>query len=242
MLAGLFSKTAYHMAALVGVLAVTLVVVGCNDTYSEDLTYPARTDPFKKKSPSSPAEPPRLEPPGHLDELQKWWIEGKGEFFEPAKISAKDRDDLEKELKKTFGTPAHPTVAGVESSPALKLDNATLEQGSKLFRRHCLHCHGVAGDGQGPTGPWVNPHPRARLPPPASLKFTSTADARGVVNRKPSRDDLLRVLRNGVEGTSMPSFALLTADEQNHLASYVIHLSLRGKAETGLDALFARRG
>jgi mono/diheme cytochrome c family protein len=224
-LAGLFSKTAYRVAAL----AAALLVVGCNDTYSEDLTYPIRTDPFSKASPKSPATPDRLEPPGHMDELQKWWLEGKGEFYEPSKISAKDRSDLEAELKKFFGIPAHPKVEGVESNPALKLDNATLEKGSKLFRRHCLHCHGVAGDGRGPTGPWVNPHPRDyRL---GKFKFTSTADKSGVLNRKPSRDDLLRILRNGVEGTSMPSFALLTNDEQNELVSYVMHLSLRGRAE-----------
>jgi mono/diheme cytochrome c family protein len=232
-LAGLFSKTAYRVAVLAGVLVFALVVVGCNDTYSEDLTYQVRTDPFKKKAPSSPAEPQRLEPPGRMDELQKVWLDAKGEFYDPAKISAKDRGDLETELKKSFGTPAHPKVAGNETNTALKLDNATLEQGSKLFRRHCLHCHGVAGDGRGPTGPWVNPHPRDyRL---GKFKFTSTADKSGVRNRKPSREDLLHVLRTGVEGTSMPSFALLTSEEQNQLVSYVMHLSLRGKAE--VDAM-----
>jgi mono/diheme cytochrome c family protein len=126
-----------------------------------------------------------------------------------------------------FGTPAHPTVAGYETKTDSRLDNATLEKGSKLFRRHCLHCHGMSGDGRGPTAPWVNPHPRDyRL---GKFKFVSTT------NKKPTRDDLLRILRNGVEGTSMPSFALLTQDEQNQLVSYVMHLSLRGKAE--VDAM-----
>jgi mono/diheme cytochrome c family protein len=228
-LAGLISKTASRVAVLAGVLALALVVVGCNDTYSEDLTYPARTDPIPSstKRPSSPAEPPRIEPPGHMDLLQKWWLDAKGEFYDPGKISAKDRGDLETELKKNFGTPAHPKVAGVESNTALKLDDATLEKGSKLFRRHCLHCHGMTGDGRGPTGPWVNPHPRDyRL---GKFKFTSTT------TKKPTREDLIRVLRTGVEGTSMPSFALLTSEEQDHLVSYVMHLSLRGKAE--VDAM-----
>ena len=32
--------------------------------------------------------------------------------------------------------------------------------GSKHFRLHCLHCHGLTGDGRGPSGKWLNPHPR----------------------------------------------------------------------------------
>jgi mono/diheme cytochrome c family protein len=109
----------------------------------------------------------------------------------------------------------------------LRLDPATLAEGSRLYRRHCLHCHGLPGDGRGPTAPWVNPHPRDyRL---GKFKFTSSAQAEGV--RKPLRRDLLRTLRQGIEGTSMPSFALLTDDELEQLSSYVIHLSLRGQAE-----------
>ena len=36
----------------------------------------------------------------------------------------------------------------------------TLAEGSKLYRQHCLHCHGLEGNGRGPTGYWVNPPPR----------------------------------------------------------------------------------
>ena len=41
----------------------------------------------------------------------------------------------------------------------LKLDKKTLAEGSKLYRKQCLHCHGLNGDGKGPTGLWLNPHP-----------------------------------------------------------------------------------
>jgi mono/diheme cytochrome c family protein len=42
---------------------------------------------------------------------------------------------------------------------------------------------------------------------------------------------LLRTLREGIEGTSMPSFRLLADDDLEALASYVIHLSMRGEIE-----------
>jgi mono/diheme cytochrome c family protein len=90
-----------------------------------------------------------------------------------------------------------------------------------------MHCHGVPGDGRGPTGPWVSPHPRDYRS--GIFKFIST-DTR-IAGRKPSRRDLHRTLEHGIEGTSMPSFGLLEEFEKQQLISYVIHLSLRGEAE-----------
>src|SRR5262249_31692874 len=52
--------------------------------------------------------------------------------------------------------------------------------------------------------------------------------------RKPRRDDLFRTLKNGVDGTSMPSFALLGDEALEQLVSYVIHLSIRGEVELNL--------
>ncbi len=101
-----------------------------------------------------------------------------------------------------------------------------LGRGSVLYRRHCLHCHGLTGDGRGPTGPWVNPHPRDYRR--GQFKFISTGE---VSDRKPRREDLYRIIHNGIDGTSMPSFALLTEHEIQYLVSYVIHLSMRGETE-----------
>src|SRR5262249_29398969 len=52
--------------------------------------------------------------------------------------------------------------------------------------------------------------------------------------RKPRRDDLFRTLKNGVDGTSMPSFALLGDEALEQLVSYVMHLSIRGEVELTL--------
>src|SRR5207302_7364718 len=117
-----------------------------------------------------------------------------------------------------------------DAKEQLKLDDATLADGSQLYRRHCLHCHGLAGDGHGPTAPWVNPHPRDYRA--GKFKFLSVmGENPGDKERKPTRADLVRTLKQGIEGTSMPTFGLLPEKELNALVSYVIHLSLRGEVE-----------
>jgi len=118
----------------------------------------------------------------------------------------------------------------------LELTSADLAKGSRLYRRHCLHCHGVNGDGRGPTGPWLHPHPRDYRQ--GLFKFISSSLK--LKARKPRRADLHRVLMHGIDGTSMPSFSLLPEDEIRALASYVIHLSIRG--ETEFTLLKARAG
>lgn len=154
----------------------------------------------------------------------------KGVFRDPTKLSAQDRADLEKALEDLFGTPAKPTVKAedAEAIKTLMLDDAALAEGSKLFRIHCLHCHGVPGDGRGPTARWINPHPRDFRA--GTFKFQSVNQSDGTT-RPPHRSDLMRTLRNGIEGTAMPTFNLLKDDELENLVSYVIHLSLRGAAE-----------
>ena len=92
---------------------------------------------------------------------------------------------------------------------------------------HCLHCHGLEGNGRGPTGPWLNPPPRDYRT--GIFKYTSSDQRQN--SRKPRRDDILHVLAFGIEGTSMPSFNVLSVAEREQLASYVIHLSIRGDVE-----------
>ena len=97
-----------------------------------------------------------------------------------------------------------------------------------LYRRHCVHCHGISGDGQGPTAAVLNPYPRDYRP--GVFKFKSTYTA-----AEPTDRDLHKTLHDGVPGTSMPSFALLPEDEISALVEYVKYLSIRGQMETALE-------
>jgi mono/diheme cytochrome c family protein len=204
-----------------------MVVPGCEmQSYSEDMIYPVRDDVIVSDKP--PAEPKRFERPGQWPYLLPAFDQTGGKKLDPNKFTGEQRARLQKLFNERFGTPAKPTVKGIddEAKQKLRLDDATLARGSSLYRRHCLHCHGLTGDGHGPTAPYVNPHPRDYRP--GWFKFTSTLGDRA---RKPSRADLIRTLMQGVEGTSMPTFGLLPEEELNDIISYVIHLSIRGSLE-----------
>jgi mono/diheme cytochrome c family protein len=160
---------------------------------------------------------------------------------DPMNISAADRKELEKALDDQFGTPAKPTLNAKaadiddETVKLLKLDDETLKEGSRNYRIHCMHCHGVPGDGRGPTSRWVNPHPRDFRR--GLFKFQSVDQTGGTLS-PPARGDLLRTLRQGLEGTAMPSFNLLHDKDLEALVSYVMYLSIRGNAEFRVMSFF----
>jgi mono/diheme cytochrome c family protein len=100
--------------------------------------------------------------------------------------------------------------------------------GYAVYRRNCLHCHGVSGAGDGPTAPFLYPAPRDYRK--GIFKFTSTPSG-----ARPHRDDLRRTITYGLHGTSMPAFeSLLTEAEIEEAIEYVIFLSMRGETEVFL--------
>jgi mono/diheme cytochrome c family protein len=137
-----------------------------------------------------------------------------------------------------FGTPDEPVAL-----PETGLDEAKLRLASGpvrsdivgrkngLYREHCAHCHGITGDGMGPTAAFLNPYPRDYRPGVFKFKSTERAD-------KPTHADLLRILKNGIAGTSMPSFALLSDVQIDALVEYVRYLSMRGETELALMRAF----
>ncbi len=100
--------------------------------------------------------------------------------------------------------------------------------GYAIYRRNCLHCHGVSGAGDGPTAPFLYPIPRDYRR--GIFKFTSTPSG-----ARPHRDDLRRTITYGLHGTSMPAFEpLLTEAEIEEVIDYVMFLSVRGETELNL--------
>ena len=99
--------------------------------------------------------------------------------------------------------------------------------GYALYRNHCLHCHGVTGDGNGPTAAFLWPRPRDYRK--GMFKFTSTT------GQKPTREDLRRTLNIGIANSSMPAFeAIMTEPQIEQVIDYVIFLSTRGETERRL--------
>ncbi|MBM4009901.1 MAG: cytochrome c [Planctomycetes bacterium] len=137
-------------------------------------------------------------------------------------------------LEAMFGTPDEPVALAETGLDHAKLALAAgpvrsdiVGRKNGLYREHCAHCHGISGDGMGPTAAFLNPYPRDYRP--GKFKFKGTwRDAR------PSRDDLVRLLHQGVPGSSMPSFALLPPAQVDALVEYVRYLSIRGETELAL--------
>ena len=80
---------------------------------------------------------------------------------------------------------------------------ALQEAGRRIYSMHCVSCHGQRGRGDGPDA-------AQHLPRPASF-----ADMR------PSYAAARHVIENGVHGTAMPSWPLLTAPEIQAVTFYI---------------------
>ena len=104
-----------------------------------------------------------------------------------------------------------------------------MQLGRVVYMKNCMHCHGVTGDGAGPTGKFLNPRPRDYRN--GQFKFTATKPG-----EKATRDDLHRIVRSGIPGTYMPSFLLLGDRETNAIVEYVRWLAIRGEFEKRLVA------
>ena len=133
-----------------------------------------------------------------------------------------------------FGTPDEPFAMPETGLNQRKLTMAagpvwSDKEGTKhgLYRRHCAHCHGISGDGRGPTAGILNPYPRDYRNGVFKFKSTYTAS-------QPTDEDLRRTVREGIPSTAMPAFVLLPPDEVEALVEYVKYLSIRGQMETAL--------
>ncbi|MCE9531775.1 MAG: cytochrome c [Planctomycetes bacterium] len=207
-----------------------LAQAGCgSQPYPAGLAYPARTDPIVFQLPLNPPDGPP--PAGKLDEFIAGLNDRGGRVLNPADLPAEQKAKLQEILGELFGTPAAPMVAtgdddGREHVERLRLLPDTLTAGSLLYKKFCLQCHGLTGDGRGPTGQWVYPAPRDLRQ--GIYKYVSSV---GSAARKPTRADLHRVLIVGIDRTSMPPFTLLSDAEREQLVSFTIYLGLRGEVE-----------
>lgn len=105
-------------------------------------------------------------------------------------------------------TPAElPDDVGAFSS---KLPNTPelRQAGKEIYMKRCMPCHGVNGDGNGPTADTLNPRPRDFTRGLFKLRTTAWKDA-------PTEENHFRTVTRGVPGTAMPAFrAILTEQER----------------------------
>jgi mono/diheme cytochrome c family protein len=157
--------------------------------------------------------------------LEAAWLSGK-------LMQKSDVPDLIKAIgedgKVMFADPGLPQLPAAGDRVAIG-PGEVLKQGRMLYAEHCVHCHGVSGDAHGPTAPYLNPKPRDFRR--GIFKFTTT-----VASSRAARTDLSRTIDEGIPGTYMPSFKLLTPDENKILVEYILWLALRGEVEYQLTS------
>ncbi len=148
-----------------------------------------------------------------------------------AEITSAQREAIAETLEELFGMPDAPKVPDDVTLQLPLLQRAAgpvcgNRQGNQagLYRQHCAACHELSGGGGGATAGAQNPYPRDFRN--GWFKYTSTAGG-----AKPTREDLDRIIRNGIPATAMPSFERLSDDEVDALVEYVRYLSIRGETE-----------
>ncbi len=112
---------------------------------------------------------------------------------EPA-VVARDARRLASELIAAFPVPLAP-----EAAP-------DLARGAALYAQNCASCHGVSGGGDGPAAEGLDPPP---------IAFDDVIRA-----RERSAFALYQVIGQGLEGTAMPGFSDLPAEDRWSLAYY----------------------
>ena len=97
-------------------------------------------------------------------------------------------------------------------------------RGKELFRRYCIGCHGVRGDGAGENAPWVDPKPRDFTG--ATFKCRSTP-----TGTLPTDEDLYNTIARGMHASGMPSWQPLTKQQRVDLVAYIKSFSQRFQEE-----------
>jgi cytochrome c oxidase cbb3-type subunit 2 len=98
------------------------------------------------------------------------------------------------------------------------------DSGKQDYRRWCIGCHGVYGDGNGENAPWIEPKPRDFTA--ATFKCRSTP-----TGTLPTDEDLYEAVTRGFNTTNMPQWRPLTPQTRADLVAYVKTFSPRWKTE-----------
>ena len=110
----------------------------------------------------------------------------------------------------------HAEAETLEPAVEAAMPGADFEESARLFRRFCVSCHGVSGDADGElsNGEVMRPRSFRR----ESFRFPSSES--GVA----SRDDLLRVIRDGIPSAGMPPTLSCSPEQHVMLADYVLEI------------------
>jgi mono/diheme cytochrome c family protein len=97
--------------------------------------------------------------------------------------------------------------------------------GKAVYDAHCVECHGPSGKGDGPASFLLSPRPRDFTTAKYKIRSTDTGSI-------PTDDDLIRSVREGLNGTAMPGWQSILSNEEIHdVVGYVKSFSPRFTSE-----------
>ena len=98
------------------------------------------------------------------------------------------------------------------------------KRGNELYRRYCVGCHGVLGNGQGENAIHLDPRPRDFTTGVFKCRSTPSGSL-------PLDADLFETIGRGLHASGMPAWLPLTRQERVDLLSYVKRLCPRFREE-----------
>lgn len=85
--------------------------------------------------------------------------------------------------------------------------------GKAVYEKRCALCHGAKGDGKGAAAELLSPPPRDFT--------TGVYKIRTTANKTPTDQDLFKIITDGMPGTSMPAWKVLSEKDRWNLVAYV---------------------
>ncbi len=133
-------------------------------------------------------------------------VRDEGPIWEPRAVSFPRKHYSHREPPVDAFTGATPYVLH-ERSPDLDAADATLRRGAAVFQNNCAFCHAADGTGRNWIGSFLERRPR---------------DLAGAYVAAMTADQLGRIIREGVPGTSMPAWKhVLDAQQTADVVAYV---------------------
>ncbi len=94
---------------------------------------------------------------------------------------------------------ALPGLLGFALLYPLSAEAQDVERGQEVYERWCSQCHGADGDGQGSAAEYMIPRPRDFTTALYQIRTTASGEL-------PTDEDILRVINEGMPGTTMPGW------------------------------------
>jgi len=120
---------------------------------------------------------------------------------------------------------ASPAFAAEFSVGKLK---GNTNRGKPLYKRYCIGCHGVNGDGTGENGVYLESRPRDFTAGVFKCRSTPTGSL-------PLDGDLFETIGRGIHASAMPSWYPLTRQERVNVVASVKSFSARFREEKPAD-------